>query len=276
MDNYIIFPVIVLYKCQLNDALSYTTLVRHISHMPFMVYDNSPETFVFEKGQLPEAAIYVRDVQNGGVSMAYNTAVKYALEHEYSHCLLLDQDTSFPQDAYSHYQQMLSKNMLCAPTLITKCQQAFSPCSRKGFRTKAVSIPSGRYSLYDYMPVNSGMCIPTRYFLSVDGYNRQIRLDFADFDFLGRYRKVYSDFLLLPFIAKQDFSNDEKSVIKLEARYLLYLDSAQATRWQTVNESFIFHVEVLLHTLALCRRTKSVRFLKSYFNFLVKRCHGNS
>ena len=48
----------------------------------------------------------------------------------------------------------------------------------------------------DYLPVNSGACIRLSAFEKVEGYNKDIRLDFADFDFFSRMAVLYDFFYM--------------------------------------------------------------------------------
>ena len=162
------------------------------------------------------------------------------------------------------YFKNLNDSIICSPTIITKKGVPFSPCSRKGFKTKAVSLPSGVYNIRDYSPINSGLCIPIKIFQKVGGYNDNVKLDFADFEFISRCRKECLYLNLLPFVAVQDFSNDEQNVKKLLSRYRLYIESALAANWVTISETILMRVEVLLHTFSLIKRTRSLKFLKVY------------
>lgn len=256
----------VIYKSQLEDSIVYQTLLKDSLFEKFMVYDNSPATFHFDESLLSENIIYVRDVDNGGVSKAYNTGTQFAKELGYSHVLLLDQDTEFPFGAAKHFYEGIGPDIICVPTLKMKNGHPFSPCVRKGIKTYAVDLPSGMYNLNDYNPVNSGLCLPIAIFSKAGGYNERVRLDFADFEFISRCRKVCGKLRVLPISAIQDFSNDETDQSKLMARYLLYLESAQSTCWERLKDRQILHIEVFLHTLALSRRTRSLEFFKKYFS----------
>lgn len=272
MSEFRIFPVIVIYKSQLSEALAYKTFLKCNDFSQFMVYDNSPQSFVFDTHLLPLNAVYVRSVENDGVSRAYNTAAEFAISKGYTHLLLLDQDTQFPENILAHYRAYLEENILCAPMLKLKNGKEFSPCIRRSLKTRGVKLSEGKYSLKDYMPVNSGMCIPLRNYMSCGGYNNSVKLDFSDFEFLSRYRLKNHDFQLLGFCCVQDFSNDECSIEKLLFRYKLYVQSANATRWTFFREKIIFNVEVLCHTIALICRTRSFIFLNFYIKyFLLKR-----
>lgn len=257
-----IFPVIVVYQCRCGEARSYQTLVRPAGFAAFMVYDNSPASFPSGADGLPQGVVYVRDEGNGGLSKAYNVAAAYASEHGYARLLLLDQDTAFAPGAAQAYAAADRSVPLWAPSVRTADGRAFSPGNVRGWRIKAVSLLAGHYSLHHYYPVNSGMCVSLDVFHRAGGYNETVRLDFADYQFLQRLRRVDAHFLLLPTEAVQDFSDDERDAGKLLSRFRLYLDSALACECETLVGRLSLACTVCLHTLSLFRRTHKRDFLK--------------
>lgn len=257
-----LFPVIVVYCCKCTDARSYQTLVRPGGFREWMVYDNSPSSFQVDGNALPAGCVYVRDEANGGLSKAYNHAAAYAWERGYARLLLLDQDTAFAPDAVTAYAAADRSVPLWAPLVQTEGGAAFSPGDVRGWRIKAVSLSAGLYSLRDYYPVNSGMCVSLEAFRRAGGYNATVRLDFADYQFLQRLRKVDARFLLLPATALQDFSGNEQDADKLLARFRLYLDSACACTFDACSARLAHACAVSLHALSLFRKTRRWAFLK--------------
>jgi len=227
-----------------------------------MVYDNSPASFPVDKADLPHGAVYVRDTGNGGLSKAYNHAAAFARQRGYKRLLLLDQDTEFAPDAPAAYAAADRRAALWAPLLETVKGAPFSPGSVRGLRIKAVSLHPGVHSLRDYFPVNSGMCVDLEAFEAAGGYDEAVRLDFADYQFLRRLRRHTSTFVLLPTVARQDFSADEKDAAALLARFRLYLDSARHCHHDTLSERAAHAYAVSLHALSLFRKTGRGVFLK--------------
>ena len=64
----------MLYNALLGEQKSYLSLLRDCRWREFVVYDNSPESFVQKISD--ERAVYVRDSSNGGLSKAYNKAAE--------------------------------------------------------------------------------------------------------------------------------------------------------------------------------------------------------
>ena len=259
-----IFPILVVYQTTLSQSITYQTLLRGCNAERFLVYDNSPAAFENQEA-LPAAAIYHRDTANGGLPAAYNYGAKLARELGYTHVLLLDCDTTFPEGAWEVYQSNLSDEEIMGPSLLLADGRPFSPCYVGGWKVKGVHLPAGQHSLQQYHLVNSGLCVPLVLFEAAGGYSPQVRLDFADFQFQQRVLRHASTFRLLPIVGKQDFSNDERSTPKLLRRFRLYLESARHCQFDTNRQRLQHHVAVWRHLLALTLRQRSLVFLRAYF-----------
>lgn len=257
-----LFPVIVLFRCQLQDAESYTSFLAQLPFRAFMVYDNSPSDFAFDSAQLPPHAVYKRNIDNGGVSAAYNCAATYASEHDFKYLLLLDQDTHFPPNAIEAYLALGAEVTLAAPRLVLHSGQPFSPVTARTFNLRGVSLPPGDYALERYSPVNCGMCIALDAFFRAEGYNPRVSLDYADFEFCRRMAAVHPTFRVLELELLQDFSNDEQRVERLAARFRRYLSSAVYVTTPTWGDRFRLAYQIGKHTLSLTARTRSFCFLK--------------
>ncbi len=257
-----ILPVVVVYNMDFAECAIFKQLVVNNQKQEFLLYDNSP-SFInekYNKGQI----IYYHNPKNEGVTAAYNYGAEYAKTHGYKYIVLFDQDTIFP----SNYLDILAKyikdypRIKCFAPIIKYSENIpFSPVKISNFNSKAIPLQSGIYPLSNYSPVNSGACINVDSFWEVEGYNKFIKLDFADFDFFQKLKDTTPVFCLMNTIAYQQFSNTERNINKLLKRFKIYLLDAKNTnrkyRWQ-----------VLRHTLALTYRTKSILFIKYYLSTL--------
>lgn len=259
-----IFPVIVLFRTQLHDCPSYLTLLKNSEVGQFMVYDNSPADYPVDINHLDSRAIYHRDTNNSGLSKAYNTAARYAAEKGYERILILDQDTTFPQNALDVYLQGDPSIPIWAPIMISGEGTPFSPVRIDGFNLKVPPAHPGQYSLYQLNPVNSGMCIQIESFWKANGYNEKVKLDYADFEFCKRLRQHCPSFQLLPLVAHQDFSNDNPDASALIFRHRLYLESAIHCQHTSFIEKLRHHYQVSKHTLALFLKTRSFKIVHQY------------
>lgn len=261
-----ILPVVVIYNADFHQTNIWCSLLSHVGDCQILVYDNSPKPL----NQRYESAtvIYHHDPDNGGVSAAYNFGAHLACQNGfYNTLLLLDEDTQFQPDYLSVLEQAVKSHSdisLFVPQLLFGEDMPFSP-SHRGIRHKRGALLSeGVYSLTDYLPVNSGACIRLSAFVQAGGYNNDIRLDFADFDFFSRLALVSDRFCLVDSVARQSFSNEEKSKEHLFRRFRLYVEGARHARKNKLISNMV-RIDVLRHTLALTCRTRSTRFFTYLF-----------
>lgn len=261
-----ILPIMVVYETDLLQCHSYQTLLRDCG-WTFVLYDNS--TKPINQHHASARILYHHNPHNGGVSAAYNHGARQAEVLGFSYVLLLDQDTTFGKDFLPTLCQAIGAH----PSVgfwTTKMEYGnhlpFSPVKVSRFTCHGVNLSEGEYSLWDYLPVNSGTCMKTEFFWQVGGYSEQLRLDFADFDFFIRARQhAASSFFLMSHVAQQQFSNQEKDEEKRFKRYQIYIEGA---RLMPHRSFFIWHV--LRHTLRLtlksCRLRYLMYFCKYYFS----------
>ncbi|MFD3245894.1 glycosyltransferase [Rahnella aquatilis] len=276
-----ILPIVVLYKKDLRDADSINSLLDsdvngYISEV--FVYDNTPA------GDLNGASIggvyrdrniiYLHDLNNSGVSAAYNSGMKKAKELDYKYVLLLDQDTIFPAGAIDFYFESIKGNPdinLHVPRLLTMKGEFCSPlryAMHRGFVTGELS--SGIYSLDKYSPINSGMLLDVETAISVGGYNNKVYLDFSDFQFIERLKGKSKEFFLMPLTLKQDLSNEDENQDNLLKRYAIYCECARMCQRLNIYDDFIYFMMVLVRATKLTIRTKNMKFLFVFYKKYVR------
>lgn len=259
-----ILPVVVLYNMDYYSSNVYNTLLLYYPTLHVLVYDNSPNPQLI----LDENIIYYHDKSNGGVTAGYNYAAAYVKNENFANALLLlDQDTCFESDYIVKLNEAMMnypKVSLFVPRLFYKNDIVFSPYKRSILSRNNPILHEGLYSLYNYLPVNSGTCIRLRAFENICGYNKSIKLDFADIDFFSRLCIVDDQYYVLKSVAQQQFSNEESNLEKLSWRFLIYLQDGKAAKANILIKNFVCFM-ILKHTLALTYRTKSFFFIKSLF-----------
>lgn len=257
-----ILPVVVLYNCNLKETNAYRTLLQFYRGK-FVIFENSPKPLNESLGS--KMVYYRHDSHNGGVSAAYNYAAMLAHRLEnIDALLLLDEDTCFP----SNYLWVLETKMtkysdieVFVPHVIYRTYKPFSPIYRSVFKWhRGAILQEGIYSLKDYLPVNSGTCVRLGAFEKTRGYNQDIRLDFADFDFFSRLALYNDCFYLLKSEVMQSFSNDISDVERLFNRFKFFIEGAHVAR-KNEEISWMVRWDVWRHTLALTIRTFRIRFL---------------
>lgn len=259
-----LLPIIVIYEKDWSKCNIFKSLFSKLE-IEILIYDNS--CIASNRTYENHLTHYFHDPSNPGVSKAYNKCAEWAQQHGFSHIVLFDDDTILPSTYIDNLYGVLREKpeiRLIAPLLKYKeGRKIFSPTRNPLTKAaNALGCP-GINSLHDFLPVNSGSCINLESFFSVSGYNENIPLDFADYDFFIRLNKNVDSFYLLDCIGEQSFSNCETDSKKLLRRYKYYLKGA----FNFCNHSAI-KLQVLKHTLSLFQRTHDIEFLKLYYHYI--------
>lgn len=273
----LIYVVIVLYKTNLEDSLSYislkASLKKYGAKMNLMVYDNSPSIYTTIKSD--EFNIkYIADYKNSGVSIAYNTAFQYALKTKCEYMLLLDQDTNLNIDFVENTVSALDSNSdLIMPLLVDENKNIISPCRYRFGRGAHVNLNQfneGLNSLHGINFLNSGSLISTELFSRVGGYQLDLPLYFSDFNFFNRAKSFTDIFYLSKNVCVHSLSSDNyDNIEEAERRFKFYALGALKcyTSWLM---KFVMFLNVLLRSLKMYFRTKSFVFtkitIKVFFN----------
>lgn len=270
-----ILCVIVLYNQNLYISLSYTSFVKEAimdDNIFLFIYDNSPLPQHSQNEFLGNNVKYVSDPQNSGISVAYNTAADFARLNGYSWLLLLDQDTTITDCNYLNLFYCKCKEYpninLFAPQVITKQGRIMSPL-RLCYRIPIISkLKSNTMYKTDHIGIiNSGMFIKTDAFFRTGGYKNDVFLDYADYQFIERFSKVYKHFYVLDSVLIQDFSNSEKDLNKLINRYIMFCKSLVGFEKNSVWDSINIFAIVLKRAISLSLRTKNITFIRLFFRY---------
>jgi rhamnosyltransferase len=269
--------VIVLYKCELINSSSYNSitnsLIKNNKQAKLLVWDNSPFPHLILPPNLPWIDIlYNHSKENRGVSLAYNYAAECASASGYEWIGLLDQDTVFSEDFILKIEESILNRInvkLFVPIIKFEDGKPFSPSRYKFKRGYSCELSHGLYSLYEFIPINSGMIINVCTFKECGGYNNDVWLDFSDCQFIERFRLVDSNFCVIDSIAYQDFSNNEPNLDTLTNRFSIFCECARASQKNNFMDYFGFFYTTLRHTLALSFRTRSISFFSIFMNKFV-------
>lgn len=273
INNRILF-VLVLYKCPLEDSKSFLSLLANHpeeqSHI--FVYDNSP---CIQHTEITVAQ-YIHDTQNGGLGKAYNTACRFAQEEGYQWLMLLDQDTTFPENALQKYQQAIvqhSELQMIVPQHKIRTGQFFSP-THYHLKTSQLQehVLTGVVHFKDAAPINSGMLVSVNSFTRVNGYDEAVWLDFSDIRFIEKFQRYHSTFYVMPdVICLQDFSATESNKDKRYQRHCIYLECAVNYTRETWRDTMEITYTTLRLTLAKCIREHTMRYLNAYWKIYIRK-----
>lgn len=198
-----IILVVVLYKKRISQSNSIASISKSTKtgNIVILVYDNSPEYNLVVPETITNCKIiYNADMQNSGVSKAYNYAASFAKKTGKKWIMLCDQDTTFNSGYLtSVFAAIVNFNpTLLAPYLYSNFNLV-SPCGfvmNYGYPLKK-EPPDGFQELSGISVLNSGLVISLEAYFNCGGYNEKVFLDFSDFDFIKKFKKKYGKIFLL-------------------------------------------------------------------------------
>ncbi|MDR6941180.1 glycosyltransferase [Mucilaginibacter pocheonensis] len=273
-----ILAIIVLYRTKLSDSKTFLSLTEALKFsdmkLDLFVYDNSPQynidsSFEHDNWQIT----FKPDINNGGVSEAYNQGADLAVEKGKKWIMLFDQDTTFPQNTINKYIEAITnypEDKLFAPIMLVDSQNIVSPCHfrfMRGFYLRHIDV--GPNSLNKLSIINSGMCIAVEAFKKNMGYNAQIKLDFSDHDFIKRFKKTVTDrFIVITLKVHHELSSSGKNSMNSDlTRFDYYLKGSEQMSSSMYEKVFLkAHAGLRSLKLSLIHRNLSFvfKFLKSW------------
>ena len=249
--------VIVLYKCKFADSKTYKSFLAGHNDITIFVYDNSSEPQVID---LPNV-IYLHDPANSGLSIAYNTAAKYARRNNYKWILLLDQDSDFSDVDINDYIASINQHNnihLFAPTVMSGNRYMSPSKMRHKFSTLQKSVPVGFIDLNKYSPINSGMCINVKAFFKCGGYNEKVSLDYSDFQFIERFKRLNSTAFIIDVVVRQNFSVFADSKEITINRYKIFCNCLKACERRSFVDNCEYFFVVFKRGTSICIKFKSL------------------
>jgi len=243
------------------------------SKMDIVAYDNSPEPSYENKACFENWNIhYIHDRLNPGVSKAYNEGFKIGKELNKKWLLLLDQDTIFPQDALIKYFDAMNSHknsVLFAPVLIVN-NKIYSPSRyylKRGFHLKSIKV--GLNTIRNKTLLNSGMCISLAAFEKIGGFNEKVKLYFSDLNFIDKYRRHYTGFIVLDTICEHKmFTIENKNGQSQLRRFIYFCEGARNSSNNCVDFCIYFSF-AFLRAIKLSITFKKFGFILVFFhNFL--------
>jgi len=278
--NESILATIVLYKTSLYDSKTFLSLTQSLKAqnicLDLVVYDNSPEFNQDSIFQHPNWRItYIADINNSGVSKAYNTAAEIAGELGKRWIIFFDQDTTFPENTIDSYIKTINNYpdyKLFAPIMLSN-QTIISPCRFKFMRgTSFKSVDAGVNKLQNKSVINCGMCVDTDAFEKNNGYNELLKLDFSDHDFVRRFKKnVTNEFVVIDLKVQHELSTKSKNSLDSDLiRFDHYLAGGGIMSTHIVEVLFI-RINAMIRALKLTSVHHTHYFLLRLFKLNIKK-----
>ena len=133
------------------------------------------------------------------------------------------------------------------------------------------NVPKGQIiSLYDYSPINSGMCISVDAFFKCGGYKNQVFLDYSDFQFIERFRRISDKVYILKTEIHQEFSTLVDDRDKMLSRYQLFCLSLKQCDMPSFVDRMGYAMVVLKRGVSLILKTHSFRPVLIFFKYYIK------
>lgn len=188
--------VVVRYRISLEHSQTFASLSKVFRSHPellawtgVLIWDNGPSAL--SEVQLPFPFEYRYTGRNLGVSAAYNCALALAEEKGCAWLLLLDQDTTLPEDflssmlKYARLHQANSRIAAVAPFLICDAQPASPAIIRVDHAHPLPLSVSGEQERPAYA-ANSGCLMRVSALRAVGGYDEDFWLDYSDITLFHR------------------------------------------------------------------------------------------
>ncbi len=182
--------VVVRYRISLEHSQTFASLSKAFRSRPdliacagVLIWDNSPSAL--PDVRLPFPFEYRYTGRNLGVSGAYNCALALAEEKSCPWLLLLDQDTTLPEDflsrmlEYARFHQANGRIAAVAPFLICDSQPVSPSVIRMDHAQPLPLSFSGEHELPAHA-ANSGALVRVSALRAVGGYDEDFWLDYSD------------------------------------------------------------------------------------------------
>ena len=279
MNHCNLIFVIVCYQEKYWETQSFKDLVQSFkvtkkdSELCIGIFDNTDLDSWDVSGYSPQDnrninIHYYRDASNPGIAAAFNHFGNFANDKKLDWIVFLDQDTSLPRNFYEKYFTHSIKtdaNNIAFPKVYSD-RFLISPSRYKFFRTSLIkeSLPP-KLELSNITAINSGLMIKSSFFLENNGYNKNLRIDFCDHEFIERinHKKYFAD--ILDMSLQQNFSAETNNLEKAIFRYKMYVKDLNT--YASNKNKFLFFLRVdLPHLLKLVLQYRSLVFLNIRLN----------
>lgn len=269
-----VLGVVVVYNLPLAESKTLSSLSESLTllngEMDLLIYDNSPAPLMSSEvhRMFPFTIHYYHNPENPGVGAGYNAGAALAEKLNKKWLLILDQDTSFPNDALKKYVEGIEnyqEHNLFAPILSSEAG-IYSPSKYYFKRGKIWKNPRpGVHDLKNRMLLNSGLMINLHAFMQVGGYREKIKLYFSDFNFIERFRRRYKQFVALPIVCLHELADlSSLELPSASKRFTHYCEGAFRSV-ESKQDLMQIWITVFLRAAKLSVRYKSVVFLRLFF-----------
>lgn len=251
--------VMVLYRQAFEETETYKSFLESAGLTCF-VYDNSP---VSQELDLNNQLEYIHDASNSGVSKAYNTAIEWANKNNFSHLLLLDSDSGFPENALDLYHKAIKQqpDKIILPEMRSSNHKISPFFFKWGKSFYGDAIQYGEVQLGKILAINSGMILPLAE-LKENRFNENLPLDWSDIYFLRKVKKIKT--VHIPLLVQHGLSeHGEQSIESAKFRFDTYTSGIKEVA-ENFREKTMMIFWAKLKAVKLSKRYKTIWFFKHF------------
>lgn len=176
-----ILATVILYNPDIKQLeRSLKTIISHVHHI-FFVDNASINKIEIKKyiDSIPNASC-IWNIENEGLSKSFNSSLKYAREHNFSHLLLLDQDSEPAPNFIEEMKKHAKEEYTCIVPLLKHKSEEYQ---------KAVGAnPTGNEELVNEA-INSGTLINLDHLPANIQFDENLFVDWIDIDFFHQLQK---------------------------------------------------------------------------------------
>ena len=258
-----LLAVLVIYNCKIEEAKTLTSLLRNYEKSPrafrnfrLIIYDNSLLEHAIHS-KIPFEHLYVHD-RNNSLSVAYNYALYEAIKTSCDWLLMLDQDSSLPEDFIDNLSCDLStihEDTTVTAVVPKMCFQnvIFSPTTILfGGIVRAIDIRHKGICMFkNACAIGSGSVINVSFLQKVGGFNEMFRMDCLDRWLFYTINKMGGKVYVTDSIIEHELSvmNYDKYMNKERYLNILNAETLFMKSYGSQIENYIFYLRLIKRTV---------------------------
>ena len=272
MSNQKTIFLIVLYKQKCDESHTVKSIIPQIGESLLYVWDNSPnkcdENDLFLKKNAKNYE-YIVCTENHSLSKVYQNVIKSSILHNFTHLVILDQDSVLGPDFVSNLEQSIdiNDNSVIIPQILVGSLLVSPSHSWKwfGWHIKNINImKQNRVSA-----INSGVCLPLELFsigrfiypCSLNNYGTDVYL----FEYIrnNKINVVVSDSVVEHDLTFHKTNTNNETYFK---SYVEHMNAMKVIFSNNFFTTILFEVYIFYHGAKLSLVRKDSRFLFWRFN----------
>ncbi len=209
--------VIVLYKCSLNESITFLTLIKQLKNScidyELIIYNNDINQEIIDTRFL-----IVNSKENTKLEGAYNFALERAIKNKKNWILLLDQDTVIPDNYFKELEDLFPSSYLpelvaVVPKLLAD-GKVISPVHITSLMRFDKEIKNNGLTNERINAFNSMSLLSVQFIKSLGGFSKDFPFDFHDHWCYNQIYKHKKSVYILDVTTEHDssFSNFEENV----------------------------------------------------------------